>query len=83
MQRQTYTNWELCICDDGSDAATHSVLSKLAQSDRRIRVTALGANNGIAIATNAALQLASGEFVAFLDHDDELDPDALSNACGC
>jgi len=76
--RQAYPEWELCLCDDGSsDAGTRHVLDRLSQGDPRIRVRSLGSNQGIAAATNAALAMASGEYVAMLDHDDELAPGAL------
>jgi GT2 family glycosyltransferase len=76
---QTYPNWELCLVDDGSaDADLTALLQKYAQCDSRIRVAALQQNCGIAAATNEALRLSSGEYVAFLDHDDELAGFALS-----
>jgi GT2 family glycosyltransferase len=78
VQQQTYPRWELCLCDDGSDDdELSSTLARLAAADSRVKVTALSANGGISKATNAALGLASGEFVALLDHDDVLEPDAL------
>lgn len=77
VRRQAYPDWELCLADDGStDEGTLEVLSECA-SDPRIRVQRLRATSGISAATNAALEIASGEFVAMLDHDDELGPDAL------
>ena len=67
----------MCLADDGSTRPeTHAVLRE-DQGDPRIKITRLTANSGIAAASNAALALAEGEFVAFLDHDDELAPDAL------
>jgi GT2 family glycosyltransferase len=73
---QIYPNWELCLCDDGSTAeATRAVLRE--QTDPRIRVRFLERNGGISSASNAALAMAQGEYVAILDHDDELTPDAL------
>jgi O-antigen biosynthesis protein len=76
VQRQVYTNWQLCLADDGSTAAeTVAVLRE--QRDLRIRVTRLEKNARISAASNAALALATGEFIALLDHDDELTPDAL------
>ena len=70
---QIYDNWELCMVDGGSgDASVRQVLEEAAASDARVKVTYLGENRGVAMNTNAALSLASGEFVAFLDHDDQL-----------
>lgn len=75
---QTYDNWELCIADGGSsDATFRKVLRRLAAQDARIRLTLLPGNRGISGNTNAALALATGEYVALLDHDDRLAPFAL------
>ena len=75
---QTYSNWELCIVDDGSvRAETLEVLSRYERSDERIKVTRCSVNSGISAATNTAMAMATGEFIAMLDHDDELLPDAL------
>jgi GT2 family glycosyltransferase len=83
VRQQSYSNWELCIADDGStDPETRAALQELAASDTRINVAFNDANRGIAAASNTALSLASGEFVAFLDHDDELIPEALYEFVG-
>ncbi|HYZ10695.1 MAG TPA: glycosyltransferase [Actinomycetota bacterium] len=75
---QLYPQWELCIADDGSTRPeTVELLRRLEAKDPRIKVTYLEENRGIAGASNAALELATGEFVGFLDHDDELKPNAL------
>lgn len=74
---QTYPHWELCLADDASDsAATRAALDQLPK-DPRIKLTRLAVNGHISAASNAALELATGEFVAMLDHDDALPPDAL------
>lgn len=76
---QTYPNWELCLCDDGSaDPLLSSLLEEAAERDPRVRVAALGSNRGISAASNVAISLGTGGLVAFLDHDDELAPDALA-----
>jgi GT2 family glycosyltransferase len=78
VRHQVYTNWELCITDDGStNPEVRSVLRSFDGFDQRIRVTYSDRNRGIAAASNAALALATGEFVGFLDHDDELKANAL------
>ena len=78
VRSQTYGNWQLCIADDGSTRKeTRELLRRSGRGDRRIRVTLLAENGGISAASNAALALARGEFVALLDHDDVLQPDAL------
>ncbi|MGO8876407.1 MAG: glycosyltransferase, partial [Acidimicrobiales bacterium] len=75
---QSYSGWELCICDDASgDRALTERLGKLAAADGRILTTTRSGNGGISAATNEALRLASGRYVVFLDHDDELHPAAL------
>jgi len=76
---QTYPTWELCLADDGSgDAALAALLQQYTKRDARIRVVTLPQNLGISGATNAALSLSTGQYLAFLDHDDELAAFALS-----
>jgi len=78
VRRQVYGNWELCLCDDASgDVEVSRFLKKAAAGDPRIRVAVHDSNGGISRASNTALKMATGEFVALLDHDDELTPDAL------
>jgi GT2 family glycosyltransferase len=78
VRAQLYPNWELCIADD---ASTNPVIPRLldrhAARDPRIRVVHRVENGHIARATNDALALARGRFVAFLDHDDRLAETAL------
>ena len=77
VRSQIYPHWQLCIADDGStNAPTRDYLATLVD-DSAITVICSPENRGIAAATNSALEAASGEFVAFLDHDDELAPEAL------
>jgi len=81
--RQTYGRFELCLCDDGSDDPTvTAALADLASGDPRVKVTGLAKNGGISAATNGALGLATGQWVAFMDQDDELLPDALAEVIG-
>lgn len=77
VQAQTYRNWELCLADGGSDKKILSVLDAYAKSDARIKVTRLKENGGISANTNGAAALASGDYIALLDHDDMLAPEAL------
>lgn len=75
---QTYKNWELCLANGSpEDEKLKSALAAHQARDKRIRVTELKENLGIAGNTNAALALAKGEFIALLDHDDMLAPNAL------
>jgi GT2 family glycosyltransferase len=78
VRRQAYPNWELCICDDASSAHETVKLLREYESDQRIRIRYSPKNGGISAASNTALELARGDFVALLDHDDELAPDALA-----
>jgi GT2 family glycosyltransferase len=75
---QLYPHWELCIADDASTMPhVHPVLEEYRVRDGRIRVIFREVNGHISAASNSALSLATGEYVALLDHDDELTPDAL------
>ncbi|MCI0138161.1 glycosyltransferase family 2 protein [Enterococcus faecalis] len=70
---QVYTNWELCMADDAStDSNVKKILTEYQQLDERIRVVFREQNGHISEATNSALAIATGEFVALLDNDDEL-----------
>jgi GT2 family glycosyltransferase len=75
---QIYPNWELCLADDASPKPhIKTVLDEYAGKDQRIKVLYQPKNGGISTASNAALELASGEFIALLDHDDEIAEHAL------
>lgn len=75
--QQVYDNWELCVCDDASEQHVWRLLLASKDKDDRIKLVRLEQNSGVAKASNQALQLATGEFVALLDHDDILSRDAL------
>lgn len=76
---QRYQNWELCIADDASsDGRVKEILEGWAKFDVRIKVVFRRENGNVSAATNAAAALASGEFLLFLDQDDELKPDCLA-----
>jgi O-antigen biosynthesis protein len=78
VMSQAYPHWDLCVYDDGSTKKhVREVLSRYERIDGRIKVRYSEENTGISGASNAALSLATGEFVGLLDHDDELTPDAL------
>jgi GT2 family glycosyltransferase len=75
---QFYPEWELCVVDDGSTRpATIEALKKLSLLDSRIRLSSLDGGGGISAATNRGVAMAKGEYLTFLDHDDELVPHAL------
>lgn len=77
--QQTYEDWQWCLCDDAStDPWVRQRLLQLHASDPRIHVHFRDKNGGIVAASNDSLSLADGDFVALLDHDDELHVDALS-----
>src|SRR5262249_9546296 len=78
VRAQIYPYWELCLVNDGSTKPhVKAVLDEYALSEQRVRVKHLSSNQGIAAASANGLGLATGEFVALLDHDDELAPHAL------
>ncbi len=75
---QTYKNWELCIADGSPEGqSVERILKKYAEKDPRIRYRVLGRNLGIAGNTNAAMEMAEGDFIVLADHDDRMTPNAL------
>lgn len=78
VRAQTYDHWQLCIADDAS-TVTHvkAVLDHYSAIDNRINVVYLKQNSHICESTNAAIALAQGSYMGFLDHDDALHPTAL------
>ncbi|MGI1690924.1 glycosyltransferase [Thermoanaerobacter uzonensis] len=78
VRNQTYSNWELCIADGGSkEIHVKELLEEYTKKDNRIKVKYLPENKGIVGNSNEALSLATGDYVALLDHDDMLAPFAL------
>ena len=78
VQEQTYSNWELCLSDgSGADSPVAGILKQLAASDKRIKVIPHDSALQISENTNSAIEAATGDFIAFADHDDELTPHAL------
>jgi GT2 family glycosyltransferase len=78
VRNQVYPNWELCIADDAStNQQTIELLKEYSQKDARIKVRFRQNNGHISEASNTALEMAEGEFVALLDHDDLFTEDAL------
>lgn len=78
VRAQTYANWRLCIADDASTRpGTRELLEAYAAKDGRVRIKFRNENGHISRATNSALELAQSPYVAFMDQDDMLAPDAL------
>ncbi|TLM80010.1 glycosyltransferase family 2 protein [Microbulbifer harenosus] len=78
VRAQHYQNWQLCLADDAStDESVPQILDKAANDEPRINWVRREVNGHICAASNSALGLARGEFIALLDHDDELAPHAL------
>jgi glycosyltransferase involved in cell wall biosynthesis len=75
---QAYENWELCLVDDASPKPhIRKLLNKYQAQDKRIHVKFLEVNQGMSGSSNEGLSLATGEYIALLDHDDELSHDSL------
>lgn len=78
IRTQTYANWELCLSDgSGADSPLTEVLKDYESSDERIRVVYNDCALQISENTNAALEIVTGDYIAFADHDDLLAPNAL------
>ncbi len=74
---QTFTDFELIIVDDGSNDNTDRLIKKAQLKDTRIKVISTPNSGGPTIPTNIGINVAKGEYVAFLDHDDEWREDKL------
>ncbi|MDR3737186.1 MAG: glycoside hydrolase family 99-like domain-containing protein [Acidobacteriaceae bacterium] len=78
VRDQLYQHWELCVVDDASKKPhVTAILAEYAAKDSRIKVIRREANGHISAASNTGLELAAGEFIALMDHDDELPAHAL------
>lgn len=75
VQAQTYSRWQVCLANgDATNAAVRALLDAYARRDSRIHVRHLPENQGISGNSNAALAMASGDYVALVDHDDLIEP---------
>jgi O-antigen biosynthesis protein len=79
---QSYDNWELCLADDASSRPeVRQILDRFAAQDERIKVLYRPERGGISRACNSAWEIANGEYLCFLDHDDTLATHALAYIC--
>ena len=76
VSNQTYEKWELCI-SDGGDVAVEEVVKEIFALDERVKYKKSIQKLGLAQNSNEAIRMSTGDYVAFLDHDDLLEPDAL------
>jgi O-antigen biosynthesis protein len=75
---QIYPHWELCIADDASPSPhIQEILTRYSKLDERIKIVFRTENANISAASNSALEIATGDYIALLDHDDELAINAL------
>lgn len=77
LDQQTYQNWELCLADGSIDNSVEQFIKNQYSEHPKINYQRIGKNLGISGNTNEAIKLATGEFIGFIDHDDELRADAL------
>ena len=78
LESQYYPYWELCVVDDGSkDKRCVSLIKQIANTESRIRFCAFPENRGISAASNFAVEMSSGQYIALMDDDDALSPDAF------
>lgn len=76
IQEQTHANWELLLINDGSTDGSETICRSFAKADERIRLISQK-NQGVSAARNAGLAHAAGDYITFVDSDDELEKDAL------
>ncbi|MDQ5913561.1 MAG: hypothetical protein QG623_180, partial [Patescibacteria group bacterium] len=74
---QTYPYFELCLAEVAQNEECIKLIKKYQQIDTRIKARFMPTNGGIAIDSNACIELATGDYIALLDHDDLISPDAL------
>jgi GT2 family glycosyltransferase len=83
VEKQIYGNWELCVVDDCSpNEEVRQLLRDRSECNDRIHVYFRGVNGRVSASTNDGIRMATGEYVIFLDHDDELTEDALFHVVG-
>ena len=80
VQAQTFTDWECIIVENGSSDASPEVAKSFSEADSRFRVESFTQNKGVAAARNRGLELASGQYILFLDADDLIAPHYMADA---
>lgn len=83
VKAQTYQNWQLCMADDASTWESVRTILREYEKEERIKVVYRKENGHISQATNSAIEIADGEFLAFMDCDDTLAPNALYEVAKC
>lgn len=78
IRKQTFSNWELLIVDDGSTDETFDIVTRVEQADERLRVIRLGQNSGVSCALNIGFRESRGQFIARLDSDDRASVDRIA-----
>lgn len=76
---QTYSNFEMIVADDASNDGTADIVERISAADSRIKLISMNENGGAATARNAALNVIEGDYILFLDADDWILPDMLSD----
>ncbi|SHI50089.1 glycosyltransferase family 2 protein [Pseudozobellia thermophila] len=82
VQAQTHTHWEHILVDDCSNDGSASLIESYQKKDPRIKYYKLESNSGAGVARNKAIELAQGEYIAFLDSDDQWYPTKLEKQLG-
>lgn len=77
LKKQTYQNWQLCLADGSSDKERAVAIKNYSEQDSRILYKSIRENLGISANTNVGFEIASGDYIGLLDHDDTLSPHAL------
>src|SRR5690349_2860928 len=80
VQKQTYSNWEMIIVDDGSKDTTVGIIQNFMEDDHRIHLIQLHKNSGPAKARNKGIEKAQGDYMTFLDADDIWFPDFIASS---
>ena len=80
VQRQTYSNWEMIIVDDGSSDNTEQIINEIQLTESRIQFFKLDQNSGSGVARNKGIENASGDFMTFIDADDIWFPTFIENS---